>query len=199
MSKLFTPFIALLAIVSLSFARDSISVDRVDFNSLRDDWTQMEVQLSCAGNTSPEAKNVRFVENVKVRVYLAYKREGGADSGAPNFDYYTAEVEIIIMERGDDNNLYFYLPGMIVERDQLPVDPDYYYVEISIDGDEQSPQKTAMSRSIGSPAILDSFLSKANSEGAKNEHILMPVYYAPAAYLGRISDLPLFLRRDVRQ
>ena len=199
MSKFFIPLFAFLAFTSLSSARESITVERIDFNSLRDKWTQMQVELSCAGNDSAEARDPRFVENVKVKVYLAYKLKGKAESGAPNFDYYTAEVEIIIMERGDDNNLYFYLPGMIVERDQLPVDPDYYYVEISIDGEGLAPQKGAMSRSISNPTILDSFLSKADSEGADNDHILMPVYYAPAGNLGRISDLPLFLRRDVRQ
>lgn len=199
MYKFFIPLFAFFALISLSSAREPITVKRIDFNSLRDNWTQMEVQLSCAGNPSPEARDPRFVENVKVKVYLAYKLKGKAESGAPNFDYYTAEVEIIIMERGDDNNLYFYLPGMIVERDQLPVDPDYYYVEIAIDGDEQAAQKSAMSSSISNQTILDSLLSKANSEGADNDHILMPVYYAPAGNLGRISDLPVFLRRDVRQ
>ena len=199
MSKFISPFLVFLVLTSLSSARESISIDRVDFNSLRDNWTQMEVELSCEGNDSPEARDSRFVENVKVKVYLAYKLKGKAASGAPNFDYYTAEVEIIIMEQGDDNNLYFYLPGMIVERDLLPVDPDFYYVEISINGEEQVRQKSGMSSSITNQTILDSFLSKANSEGADNDHILMPVYYAPAGNLGRISDLPVFLRRDVRQ
>ena len=199
MSKFLVPLLAFLALTSLSSARGPITVKRVDFNSLRDDWRQMEVELSCSGNPSPEAKSSRFVENVKVKVYLAYKLKGLTESGAPNFDYYTAEVEIIIMERGDDNNLYFYLPGMIVERDQLPVDPDYHYVEILIGGEALEPQKSAMSSSISSQAILDAFIGKADSEGAFNDHILMPVYYAPAGNLGRISDLPVFLRRDVRQ
>ena len=88
---------------------------------------------------------------------------------------------------------------MIVERDQLPVDPDFYYVEISINDEEQARQKSGMSSSITNQTILDSFLSKANSEGADHDHILMHVYYAPAGNLGRISDLPVFLRRDVRQ
>ena len=199
MYKLLTPWIVFVALTALASASEPITVDRVDFNSLRDNWTQMEVKLSCFGNPSPEARDRRFVENVKVNVYLAYRLKGEDASGAPNFDYYTAEAEIVIMEQGDDNNLYFYLPGMIVERDRLPVDPDYYYVEISINGEAQAPQKAAMSRSVKNQSILDSLLSKANSEGADNDHILMPIYYAPAGNLGRVSDLPVFLRRDVRE
>ena len=100
----------LLALASTPLiANEIIKVDRVDFNSLRDDWVQMEIELSCLGNPSPEARNSRFVENITVKAYLGYVR----DASSRQFDYYTAEVEIVIMEQGDDNNVYFYLPGCI--------------------------------------------------------------------------------------
>ncbi len=194
MKKYFVPILALLAGSISLCAQEAIKVDRVDFNSLRDDWIQMEIELSCAGNPSPDARDSNFVEKIKVKAYLAYLR----DASARQYDYYTSEVEIIIMEKGDDNNVYFYMPGLIVERDQLKTDPDFFYVEVSVNGEAQKPQKPAMSSNIPNLEILNSFISKADSEGAENEHILMPIYLTSGIDLGRVSKLPAFLRRDVR-
>ena len=187
---------ALLICASPLVAQDEpIEVDRVDFNSLRDDWIQMEVELSCNGNPAEDARDQRYVEKIGVKAYLAYER----DASAREYDYYISEVEIIIMEKGDDNNVYFYLPGKIVERDQLRTDPDFYYVEITIDEEAQTPQKRAMSSNIPNAEILNSFVSRADSDGRVNEHILMPIYLVSGIDLGRVSDLPAFLRRDVRE
>jgi hypothetical protein len=194
MKKYFVPIFALLVSGLAVFAQEAIKVDRVDFNSLRDNWIQMEVELSCTGNPSPEARDRNYVEKIKVKAYLAYER----DASARSFDYYTSEVEIIIMEKGDDNNVYFYLPGLIVERDQLKTDPDFYYVEVLVNEEAQRPQKAAMSSNIPNLEILSSFLSKANAEGAVNDDVLMPIYLVSGIDLGRVSKLPAFLRRDVR-
>lgn len=197
MKKYFAPILALLA-SSFFFgplcAQEAIKVDRVDFNSLRDDWIQMEIELSCEGNPREDARDPRYVEKIRLKAYLAYER----DAGERSYDYYTSEIEIIIMERGDNNNVYFYLPGLIVERDKLQTDPDFYYVEVSVDGESQKPQKAAMSSNIPNLEILNSFISKADSEGGVNEHMLMPIYLTSGIDLGRVSDLPAFLRRDVR-
>lgn len=194
MKKFLSALHLLILLSSPLIAQEAIRVDRVDFNSLRDDWVQMEIELSCFGNPSPEARNPRFVEKIKVKVYLAYER----DAKAREFDYYTAEVEVVIMEQGDDNNVYFYMPGPIVERDQLRTDPDYYYVEVSVDGEAQQPQQSAMSRNIPNLEILKSFTSKADSGSVENEHMLMPIYLVSGIDIGRVSNLPVFLRRDVR-
>lgn len=194
MKKFLLPLHFLILLTSSLIANNAIEVDRIDFNSLRDDWVQVEIELSCNGNPSPDAKNPRFVENIKVKVYLAYLR----DEATRKYDYYTAEVEIVIMEQGDDNNVYFYLPGPIVERDQLKTDPDFYYAEVSVNGERLPPQQTAMSRSIKSLQILESFVSNADSGSVENEHMLMPIYLVLGIDTGRVSNLPVFLRRDVR-
>jgi hypothetical protein len=193
---LFAPFAALHAqSAAQSATQEAIKVDRVDFNSLRNDWIQMEIELSCEGNPREDARDRNFVENIKVKAYIAYER----DARTRAYDYYTSEVEIIIMEKGDDNNVYFYLPGLIVERDRLKTDPDFFYVEVSVDGQVQKPQTTAMSRNIPDLNILNSFTSRADAEGAANEHLLMPIYLVNGLDdIGRVSDLPAFLRRDVR-
>ena len=175
-------------------AQEDIRVDRVDFNSLRDDWIQMEIELSCEGNSAEEARDEDYVEKIKVKAYLGYTR----DASTRSFDYYTSEIEILIMKKRVDNNVYFYLPSLIVERDNLKTEPDFYYVEVSVDGDAQKPQKEAISSSIPNQNILDSFISKADSEGADNEHVLMPIYLVSGTHRGSVSQLPAFLRREVR-
>lgn len=176
-------------------AQETIKVDRVDFNSLRDDKLQVEIELSCEENSNSEARDKDFVEKIRVKAYLAFERDGQERS----FDYYTSEVEIILMEKGDDKNVYFYLPGLIVERDQLKTDPDFYYIQVSVDEEVQEPQSTAMSSNIPNLDILDSFVSRADAEGGINEHFLTPIYLMTGdPELGRVSDLPAFLRRDVR-
>ncbi len=198
MYKILSPLVVFLALVVSSFAQEAISVDKVDFKSLKDDWIQMEVRLKCGENQSPDARDRNYVQGIKVKVYLAYIR----DAATRRYDYYTSEAEIVIMERGDDNNVYFYLPGLIAKRDKLqPADPEFYYVEVSVGGEVQPPKggSPAISKSIKNLDILNSFISKADSEGSENENILMPVYYVPAEYMGRVDKLPTFLRRDVRE
>jgi hypothetical protein len=194
MNKYFVPILTFVATSLILPAQEDIRIDRVDFNSLRDDWIQMEIELSCEGNSAEEARDKDYVENIKVKVYLGY----AIDASARSYDYYTSEIEILIMEKGGDNSVYFYLPGLIVERDQLKTDPDFYYVEVSINGDVQKSQKSAMSSNIPNLDILNSFISKAESEGAENEHVLMPIYLVSGIDLGRVSQLPAFLRREVR-
>lgn len=176
-------------------AEGFIRVEDIDFKKTNDRWIQMEVKLSCQGNPLPEARHSRYVEKIKVKVYLAFRQRASGNL----YDYYTSEVEIIIMEQGDQNNVYFYLPELIVERDQLSTTPDFYYVEISVNGKDLKPQKSAISSGITSADMLGSFVSKAESEGSANEHLLMPIYLTSGVDLGRVSRLPTFLRRDTRE
>lgn len=152
----------------------------------------MEIQLRCDGDPRPDAKDDRYLEDIGVKVYLAYSEDGAAGK----FAYYTSEVEIVIMEKGDTNNVYFYLPGLIVERDRLKTDPDYYYVELNAGEGVLPPRDNNMSSSIGSLQILESMKAKAETEAEENKGKLMPIYYAPAEYIGRIDKLPTFLRLD---
>ena len=194
MKLYFVPIFVFLSAGLIASARQAIEVKRVDFNKTSDRWIQMEVRLSCRGQVAADARDSRFVEKIHVKVYLAFVR----DASARLYDYYTGELDIIMMEKGDDNNVYFYLPELIVERDRLPTTPDFYYVELSVDGRAQDPQKEAMSSKIANIDILNTFISKAKSEGAVNEHFLMPIYLVAGVDLGRVSKLPVFLRRDVR-
>jgi len=194
MRRIFTPLLLLLLSLRLLPAQDElITVDRVDFKSLSDDWLEVRVELSANRNTLPDARDERYVENIGVRVYLGFER----DASERTFDFYYSEVEIVIMEQGDDANVYFYLPGLIVERDQLRTDPQFFYAEVSVKGEALKPQRNAMSSNISNLEILEKFISNAEDKGSDNEHLLMPIYLTPGDRIGRVDDLPVFLRRDV--
>ena len=195
---MFKKFVFLFALCGCAFAlsaQNAIDVERVDFNGLRDNWIQLEVKLACRGKVAEGAKNPNFVERIKVKPYIAWK----TDSAKNEFSYYSSEVEVVIMEKGDDNNVYFYLPGLIVERDQLTDTPDFYYIEVSVNDEVIKPQRPAFSSSITNAKILESFIKNAESNGSVNEFILTPLHLlAPGVDVGRVSDLPTFLRREPR-
>lgn len=194
MKKTLYPIFIFIVSAITAFAQEAVEVKKVDFNKTDDDWIQMEIELNCGDNKLPDARDSRFVEEIKVKVYLAYESKY-----AETFDYYSSELEIVIMEKGENYNVYFYLPGLIVERDQIqPQEPKYYYVEVSVKGALQPPRKgsKAFSPNIPNLPALTTFTSNA---AGQNEHLLMPVYFCPAEYLGRVSDMPTFLRRDVRK
>lgn len=194
MKKTLFPLFIFIVSVFTVCAQEAVEVKKVDFNNTDDDWIQMEIELACGENRLPDARDRRFVEEIKVKAYLAYKTKH-----SPTFDYYTSEVEIVMMEKGENYNVYFYLPGLIVERDQIqPQEPEFYYVEVSVKGAVQPPRSgsKAFSPNIENFEVLNKFTSQAANQ---NEHLLMPVYFVPSDYLGRVSDLPTFLRRDVRK
>jgi len=193
---LFLPTILFFLGASISHAQEALVVDQVDFNSVDDDWTQVVIELSCGENPDPEARDKDYIENVGVKIYLGYESEV---EGEP-FDFYTSEVEILIMERGEDYNVYFYLPGLVVERDNLPKEPEFYYAQISINGEVIQPKErtSAMSPNIRDLNVLTSFVSNAEEKGAVNESILAPIYFVYGIDLGRVSDLPPFKRSEPR-
>ncbi|MGC6455523.1 MAG: hypothetical protein ACON39_00845 [Coraliomargaritaceae bacterium] len=170
------------------FGQDVV-LDRVSFNSLPRDWVEIEIQITCQGNSSPEARNKDFLENIKIRPYLAYPKGSSPDE----FVYFTAEVEILIMEKSDSNNVYFYLPGLLMERDNLKF-PEYYYIEIEVNGEPLTPENEAFD-GISSTSIPN-FKTKVESGSEPTKHALMPVYLAPNEYQNRARKLPIFVRRD---
>lgn len=186
----------LLGSLSLS-AQEAVTIKQVDFNSLKDNWLEMEIRLGVNANPDPEARDSRFVENVRVKAYLVFTTNRKAEAVADKYDFYTSEVEIVIMEQGDTANVNFYLPGPYVKRDDLQTNPDFYFVELSIDGVVQETQNRGMSSSITNENILGSMRSMAETKASENENILMPIYLVPGTVLSRgMKDIPIFRRSE---
>lgn len=184
-TSLFALFVLLLTAAS---AQD-VTVDKVKFNSLRDYWVEIEIQLTCNGNSAPDARSSKFLENIKIKPYLAYPKGDSADE----FVYFTSEVEVLVMEQRDKNNVYFYLPGAVMKRDGLKY-PKFYYIELEVNGTVVPPTNNAY-KGIDLTSIPN--MKSMTEAGAEmNEDVLLPVYYTPAEQLRSVRDLPVFRRSD---
>ncbi len=188
----------ILLALALCFAHSAFAqevpalVDNIKFNNLSDDWVEMEVKIKANRNLSPDAKNERYVDNIKVLGYFAYVR----DRKAKTFDFYKAEVEVISIEQGKTEHVYFYMPGIVVKRDRLPKTPPYYFVALEINGQVQPIDNRAYSKSTLNDDTIRSMKAKADAESEPNDFILKPHYNAPLGQIGaRPSKLaPLIIR-----
>ena len=166
-----------------------VSVDKVKFTSLQDDWLMSEVQISTGLNTLSGAASNRFVENVGVRLYLGFKNSI-SESG---IDYYYSEVTALILERGDKNSVRFYIPGKVMKMKRYSK-PQYYYAEIVVNQTSLEPRSRAFSSSFQSQDSLKNFTKRAKAGGFKNLGRLMPSYLSPISIVGSDPGAPAYLR-----
>jgi hypothetical protein len=172
-------FMLSLMMAHISFAQSQVAqVDDIKFKNLQNDWVQMEVKIRANANTAPDARNKRFVDNIKVMGYFGYVR----DREAKTFDFYKAEVEIISIEQGKTENVYFYMPGVVVKRDRLDKQPPYYFVALEVNGQVLPIDNRAYSKNTLNDDTIRSMKTKADAESAINDFILKPSYDAPLAY-----------------
>ena len=185
---------ALLVSLHVLVAQDAVTVERVKFDSLGDDWMQIEIELLCNGSMSPDARNPDFVENITIKPLIVYSMGGG------DFQFYTSSVEVMIMEARDKSSVYFYMPGLVVERDELSSRPEYYYIEVSVGGLTQDPSDAgeALSSSIRDLEILKKMQLRAQSQSQliNNEGLLLAAYFAPKEYSSGARNQPVYNRRE---
>ena len=175
-----------------------VEVVDIDFNSLKDDWVQMVIEISSNGNPAEDAKNDRFVDNIKVMAYLAYE----SNSETKKFDFYKAQAEIISIEQGKQKKVHFFMPGVVIERDRLPKTPPYYFVALEVDGRVMPLTNDAYSQGTLNQDSLRSMKQKADAEDESNEFVLMQYYHVPRIKLVearlREDDLaPLLIRQPL--
>lgn len=181
------------------FAQDiPVEVVDIDFNDLKDDWVQMVIEISSNGNPAEDAKNSRFVDNIKVMAYLAYE----SNSETKKFDFYKAQAEIVSIEQGKKKKVHFFIPGVVVERDRLPKTPPYYFVALEVDGRVIPLTSDAYSQGTLNQDSLRSMKQKADAESEPNDFVLMQYYHVPRIKLTearfREDDLaPLLIRQPL--
>ncbi|MFQ3271016.1 MAG: hypothetical protein ACI9A1_001336, partial [Lentimonas sp.] len=163
------------------------------------DWVEMEVKIKANRNLAPDAKNERFVDNIKVLGYFAYERKN--KDKTKSFDFYKAEVEVISIEQGKTENVYFYMPGIVVKRDNLPKTPPYYFVALEINGQVLPIDNRAYSKSTLNDDTIRSMKTKADAESEPNDFILKPSYNAPLGAIGARPDkmAPMIIREPKKQ
>ena len=166
-----------------------VTVDKVKFTSLQNDWLMSEVRISTALNTLPGATSKRFVENVDVRLYLGFKNanlSGGVD-------YFYSEVTALILERGDKNIVRFYIPGKIMKMNHYRK-PSHFYAELAVNQTSLEPKSRAFSSSFQTRNSLENFAKTAKARGFKNLGRLMPSYLSPLNIVGSDAGAPTYLR-----
>ncbi len=197
--KQFTHFILLFCCSLPVFAQTiPVEVVDIDFNELSDDWVQMAIEIRSNGNPAEDAKNERFVDNIKVLAYIAYESK----SETKKFDFYRAQAEIISIEQGKQKKIHFFMPGVVIDRDHLPKTPPYYFVALELDGRIMPLTKNAYSQGTLNQDSLRSMKQKADAESKPNDFTLMQHYHVPRAKLAEArlkeDDLaPLLIRQPL--
>ncbi|MEY3492132.1 MAG: hypothetical protein RL309_1260, partial [Verrucomicrobiota bacterium] len=112
----------------------SVHFDPVKIGGQKNDWIRMQVELQAnfnpetkvapAEQASKRAANKMWVDKVKVTVTQIFKPLTAKD--ATEFSYYRSSATVLTLEIGSPRSVYFYLPGDIVKRDRLKMQPDYY-------------------------------------------------------------------------
>lgn len=181
------------------FARDiPAEVVDIDFNDLGDNWVQMTIEIRSNGNPAEDAKNSRFVDNIKVMAYLAYENK----SETKKFDFYKAQAEIVSIEQGKQKKVHFFMPGVVIDRDRLPRTPPYYFVALEVNGRVMPLTTDAYSQGTLTQDSLRSMKQKADAESDSNDFVLMQYYHVPRTRLAearlREDDLaPLLIRQHL--
>ena len=196
----------------------SVHFDPVKLGGQQNPWIRTQVELH--GNFNPEAKatpeaeagpkkpiNKAWVDKIKVTLTLIFKPIG--TTTAAEFAYYRSSATVLTMEVNTDRSVYFYLPGDIVKRDRLKMQPDYYYVQIEVGGTEQ-PLFTEAGRPVPdmANALHKLFLDKKSFDGARSEAdravnanagMLRPHFLVPVAMFDNLpqgSPQPEFIREE---
>lgn len=195
----------------------SVHFDPVKIGGQKNEWIRIQVELHA--NFNPETKasaedkagkrpaNKQWVDKVKVTVTAIFKPTSAKD--ATEFSYYRSSATVLTMEVNSDRSVYFYLPGDIVKRDRLKMQPDYYYVQLEVGGTEVplfseagriNPDQLA--------AVHKQFVNKKDFDGARdladrgagaNAGMLRPQYLVPYAIFDNLpqgSPSPEFIRED---
>jgi len=190
--------IGLPSLVLVAQEAPTIEVSNVRFDRVGEDWLMASVQITPDRNPAPEARNKDFLDDVLLTLNLCYEVDNKADGDLP-LDFYRSSVRMISIEQSTRYTVYFFLPGVLRERDELDVDPFAWLIEMEVAG---TPVKMAADQAGGeidvSPEGYDNFLSRASSAAPANDGILVPSYLAPASVLNgarlRWTEIPAFYR-----
>jgi len=158
---------------------EEVEVSAVKFSSARfggDTWIEADVEVEAR----PGGKIIsgQFVD--RVRVILSLGSEGTDDKGAKTFVFFRSSAEILTLEAGKANVRFYFAPEA-VKRDKLSPAFKFYVAEVEVGGQAQRQAKPSFSAAFTNAASIQTFLTKATSESAPNEGLLMPQFLSPFA------------------
>ena len=195
----------------------AVHFDPAKIGGQKNEWIRMQVELQAAFN--PETKvsaeekagkrpaNKQWVDKIKVTLTAIFKPLSAKD--ASEFSYYRASATVLTMEVNSSRSVFFYLPGDIVKRDRLKLQPDYYYVQLEVGGSEV-PLFTEAGKLVPDQlaAVHKQFVNKKDFDGARdladrgaaaNNGMLRPQYLVPYSIFDTLppgSPSPEYIRED---
>ena len=170
----FGVFILLPCLTGLLNGASVIQLNRVSLDKIgRNEWLRTRIQISASANPSQEVKNSRFIDDVKVKLYLSF---GDRKNG---FSFYSSDVDIVTLEQGERYWVDFYIPGQIVKRDRLSTIPFAYLVEFEVGAHPLPHDSSFASSNMSNEAARIAFSQKAMESKITNDGILIPSFLAP--------------------
>lgn len=182
-------YLIFLLLFALLSSGQVVSVDKVKFTSLQNDWLMCDVEIQTGRNTLKGATSQKYVENVRICLYLGFENK----SSIGGVDFFYSEVTALILERGDNNKVRFFIPGKIMEMNRYSK-PQYYYAQVIVNQTVLKPNSRAYSSKFQNKLSLDNFVKKAKIGSSKNYGRLIPSYLTPRDVLGTESSSPVYLR-----
>lgn len=168
-------------------------------------WNRMQVELMMVSD-NPDAKalNKKWLDKVKVTVTQVYKT---ASKKPEDWNYYRASSTVLTIESNQPRSVLFYLPGDIVKRDVLHKEPDYYFVQLEVAGNEVpifdpkgtliAAQTRAVHKDIATKAAFDAAKDAADRGVVNTPGILRPQYLIAYQDNPVVPSSPEFIREDV--
>lgn len=166
-----------------------------------------ETKVAAEDKAGKKAVNKQWVDKIKVTVTEIFKPLAAKE--ASEFSYYRSTATVLTMEVNSSRSVFFYLPGDIVKRDRLKMQPDYYYVQLEVGGTEiplyneagrLSPDmQSAVHKQFANKQAFDGARDLADRGVAANAGMLRPQYLVPYAIFDTLpqgSPSPEFLRED---
>lgn len=195
---------------SVVFVR-SVTFQQTKLGGQVNPWNRMQVEIQA--NTMPETKpatpeakvlNRKWVDKVKVTVTQIYKT---ASIKPEDWNYYRSSATVLTIEVNQPRSVLFYLPGDVVKRDILKKEPDYYYVQLEVAGNEEphfdarglvlADQKWALHKDLQTKAKFDPAKDAADRGVITTPGILRPQYLVLYADTPVVPPSPEFIREDV--
>jgi hypothetical protein len=168
-------------------------------------WNRMQVEVTASYNPDAKALNKSWVDKVKVTVNQVYKTKSAKPD---DWNYYRSSATILTMEVNQPRTISFYLPGDIVKRDNLRKEPDFYYVQVEVAGNEEplfdvkgnviAEQSRAIHHELVQKKFFDAAKDAADRCSGNNAGILRPqflVNYPEVPVV--VPPSPEFIREDL--
>tara|TARA_B110000305_G_C19344616_1_gene590971 strand:+ start:374 stop:1000 length:627 start_codon:yes stop_codon:yes gene_type:complete len=168
-----------------------------------EDWFIARIKIKANQNKSPEANDPKFLDNIKLKFYVALETKNKKLMTGKKASYrvFQSEVDIVSIRTEEPYHyVSFGIPGVIIERDKLDRSPKIYLVELSVNNQLIPVSKSHNGKGMDglkSPTAISSFKAMASQQESANKDLMMPQYLLPSG-TAKIEKKPVFLRKDYR-